>query len=87
MGNIEIDQATGPMSAYVDDLGQGEILVVTRGEQPVAALVSLEDIDAESLALSTNPDFLRIIERSRQNFRMCRTLSLVEMRAAAAKMD
>ena len=51
-------------------------LVFTRKKRPVAALVSLRTVDRESLALSTNPQFLRIIETSRKEARAGKTISL-----------
>ena len=53
-----------------------ETLVFTRKKRPVAALVSLRRVDRESLALSTNPQFLRIIETARKEVRAGRTISL-----------
>lgn len=54
----------------------GETLVFTEKKRPVAALVSLRRIDRESLALSTNPEFLRIIEKARKEIREGKTTSL-----------
>jgi hypothetical protein len=51
-------------------------LVFTRKKRPVAALVSLRNVDKESLALSTNPQFLRIIESARKEVRAGKTISL-----------
>lgn len=56
-----------------------DTLVFTRKKRPVAALVSLRDIDRESLALSTNPEFLRIIETSRKEIRMGKKISLEKL--------
>lgn len=42
-------------------------------------MVPLEDIDEESLALSTNQTFLDIIERSRKEIRAGQTISLEEV--------
>jgi hypothetical protein len=53
-----------------------ETLVFTRKKRPVAALVSLRKVDRESLALSTNPQFLRIIETARKEVRAGKTISL-----------
>jgi hypothetical protein len=39
--------------------------VVTDDGQPVAALVMLEDTDLETVALSTDPGFLDLIQGSR----------------------
>jgi hypothetical protein len=53
-----------------------ETLVFTKKKRPVAALVSLRNVDRESLALSTNPQFLRIIETARKEVRAGKTISL-----------
>ena len=42
-------------------------LVLTRNGQPIAALFPVEDIDRETLSLSMNQKFSRIIEESRQS--------------------
>lgn len=54
-------------------------LVFTRKERPVAALVSLRQVDRESLSLSTNPQFLKIIEQSRKEVRAGNTISLEKL--------
>jgi hypothetical protein len=46
----------------------------------LAALVSLEGVDEESLSLSTNPQFLEIIEQSRARLRTEGGISSDEMR-------
>ena len=53
-----------------------ETLVFTKKKRPVAALVSLRKVDRESLALSTNPQFLKIIETARKEVRAGKTTSL-----------
>ena len=53
-----------------------KMLVFTKKRRPVAALVSLRKVDRESLALSTNPQFLRIIETARKEVRAGKTTSL-----------
>jgi len=87
MKTIEIDKTNGSLSSYADDLGEGEVLILTRDDQPVAAVVSLKNVDAESLALSTNLDFLRIVERSRDDVKAGRTSSLEEVEAEMASID
>jgi PHD/YefM family antitoxin component YafN of YafNO toxin-antitoxin module len=58
------------------ETAEEETLVFTRKKRPVAALVSLRKVDRESLALSTNPQFLRIIETARKEVRAGKTTSL-----------
>ena len=60
----------------VAETAEDETLIFTRKKRPVAALVSLKKVDRESLALSTNPQFLRIIETARKEIRAGKTVSL-----------
>ena len=60
----------------VAETAEQETLVFTKKKRPVAALVSLRKVDRESLALSTNPQFLRIIETARKEVRAGKTTSL-----------
>jgi hypothetical protein len=60
----------------VAETAEEETLVFTKKKRPVAALVSLRNVDRESLALSTNPQFLRIIETARKEVRAGKTTSL-----------
>jgi hypothetical protein len=74
-----MDKATEPLSTYAKALGD-EILVLTVNDEPVVAMVSLRDLDRESLALSLSPKFMEIIEKSRRELRSGRRLSLEEMK-------
>ena len=60
----------------VAETAKEETLVFTEKKRPVAALVSLRKVDRESLALSTNPEFLRIIETARKEIRAGKARSL-----------
>ncbi len=60
----------------VAETAEEETLVFTEKKRPVAALVSLRKVDRESLALSTNPEFLKIIETARKEIRAGETTSL-----------
>ena len=60
----------------VAESADAETLVFTEKKRPVAALVSLRKVDRETLALSTNPHFLRIIETSRREVQAGKTTSL-----------
>ena len=61
---------------HVAEAAEEETLVFTRKKRPVAALVSLKKVDRESLALSTNPQFLKIVETARKEVRAGKTISL-----------
>ena len=79
MKTIELSEASRPLSDYAEELDE-EIIVLTSKKKPVAALVSLKDVDRESLALSTSPEFMAIIEAAREEFRSDKKLSLEEMK-------
>lgn len=81
MKTIELSTASKPLSEYAEEFGK-EVVVLTSGNEPIAAVVSLKNIDAESLALSTNPTFLALIERARAQFDRGETISLEEMKRA-----
>lgn len=68
-----------------------ETLVFTRKKRPVAAFVSLRNVDREALALGTNQQFLTIIEAARKEVRAGKTISLAALEkkyklAAASKI-
>jgi antitoxin (DNA-binding transcriptional repressor) of toxin-antitoxin stability system len=65
---IKLSQASRPLAEYAAELGD-EIMVLTDGEVPVAAIVPLRRADQESLALSNHPEFLGIIAQSRADVR------------------
>jgi len=66
-----------------------ETLVFIDKKRPVAALVSLKNVDAESVALSTNPDFSKIIATARQEIQAGKTISLeaLERKFGVATLD
>ncbi len=76
---IEITEADHPLSEYVQDV-ETDPTVVTREGKPIAVVVSIEDVDLESLSLSTNPQFLAIIERSRASHKPGTGMSSDEVR-------
>ena len=57
-----------------------EIIVITSNKKPIAAIVSLKNVDKETLSLSTNPEFLEIIEKAREEFNTGKKLSFDEMK-------
>jgi hypothetical protein len=63
----------------VAEASKEETLVFTDKRRPVAALVSLRKVDRESLALGTNPEFLKIIEAARKQIRVGKKTSLDEL--------
>lgn len=85
MKTIEITKATKPLSDYAKEL-DNEILVITSNKKPIAAMVSLENVDMEALSLSTNPEFMEIIEKSRKEFKLGKKLSLDEIKREISNM-
>lgn len=79
MKTIEISTASGTLAEYAGELEDG-FVVLTSNNTPVAAIVSLKNIDPESLALSTNSEFLAIVEQARQEIAEGQTISLDSMK-------
>ena len=61
---------------------KADIMVLTGGSRPVAAIVPLKGVDGESLALSAHLEFLDVIARSRAQFASGETLLLDQMKRA-----
>jgi PHD/YefM family antitoxin component YafN of YafNO toxin-antitoxin module len=74
---------TKELEAYLKlaEAAEEHTLLFTAKKKPVAALVSLRNVDRESLLLSTNPHFMRIIAASRNEIRAGRTVSLEKLEA------
>jgi hypothetical protein len=78
---IELSTASRPLAEYAERL-DGGVMVLTWRRKPVAALVSLEHVDAEALSLSGHPEFLALIARAPRQVAAGRRLSLEQMRRA-----
>jgi len=76
---IELEKATKTLGESAREAGT-EPLVVTQGGKPVAVLLPLENADLETVSLSTNPRFLKLIERSRSRLAEEGGLSSEEVR-------
>ena len=76
---IDISEATNPLSEYARQIGNDTVVVTVEGK-PVAALVAIENSDLETVSLSTNPDFIDIIERSRARYQAEGGISNDELR-------
>ncbi len=68
---IEQTQATDALADYAAKIDSGPVVVTSHG-QPVAALVPIENADMETVAWSTNREFLDLIEQGWRHER-CRT--------------
>ena len=79
MKTLEMKQATAPLADYARDVDKEPIIVTVRG-RPVAALMPIENADRETVTLSTSPQFLALIERSRSRQAAEGGISSEEMR-------
>jgi hypothetical protein len=71
----------GPLAEYAVEL-RDEIVLLTRRNGAVAAIVPLKNVDRESLAPSQHFEFLELIALSRGEFAAGRKLSLADMKRA-----
>jgi PHD/YefM family antitoxin component YafN of YafNO toxin-antitoxin module len=79
MKTVDLAKASEPLSAYAHDLGE-EPVILTVDDEPVAALVSLKNVDRESLVLSTSPAFLRLMQAAREELARGDSVSLEEIK-------
>lgn len=79
MITLEISKATAPLADYAQKV-KTEPVVLTSGGKPIAALLSIEDADWESVKLNLNPKFIAVIEHSRARQRAEGGISSEEMR-------
>lgn len=76
---VEVTEATDSLAAYVRGVEGGPVVVMDGG-RPVAALVLLDNTDLETLSLSTDPEFLELIQSSRARHAHEGGLSSAEVR-------
>ena len=79
MKKLDLSKATAPLATYARDVSK-EPLIVTIEGKPVAALVAIQNADVETVTLSTHPQFLALIERSRARQKARGGISSKEMR-------
>lgn len=81
MKTLEMVRATAPLAAYAQDVDfDKQAMVLTIDGKPVVALVPIENADMETVTLSTHPQFLTLIERSRTQHKTQGGISSEEMR-------
>ena len=76
---VEIAEARGTLAEYTSSLSEEPVIITSNGE-PIAALVNLENVDLETLSLSSNSKFIQLIERARSRRREEGGISSNEMR-------
>lgn len=78
MKKLDLTEANAPLAEYVKQLDDG--IIITFKGISLAALVPLDNADYETVALSTDPEFIRIIEQSRKRLREEGGIPLEEIR-------
>jgi len=76
---VEKNKATAALADYAEQAAEGPVVVTVKGK-PVAVLLLLENTDLESIAVSTNPKFIELIEHSRAMARKHGWISSEEIR-------
>ena len=79
MKTLDITKATAPLSDYARKIRKNPVILTQNG-RPIAALISLENADAESICLSNNKQFLALMEKSRARHKAEGGISSAEMR-------
>jgi antitoxin (DNA-binding transcriptional repressor) of toxin-antitoxin stability system len=79
MTKVEFKKASGPLSEYATEARKDPVIVFKRGK-PFAAVIPIRNADEETLTLSTNRKFLKIIDRSRARVKKHGGISASELR-------
>jgi hypothetical protein len=79
MKKIELTEATRPLAEYVKEMEGMSLMIMFKGVA-LAALVPLDNADYESVTLATDPEFIALLEKSRQSVREGRIYTTEEMR-------
>lgn len=79
MKTLDIEQANDSLRDYAGSVRDTPLIVTDHGK-PIAALLSLDNVDMETISLSTDPKFHSIIEDSRQRQEREGGISSDEMR-------
>lgn len=79
MTRVELKKATAPLSEYAEKARKDPVIVLRKGK-PFAAVVSIRNVDEETLALGTNRKFLKIIKRSRARVKKEGAVPAAELR-------
>lgn len=76
MKTIDIHDATVPLADYAHIVNIESVIMTSHGKP----LIDVEDVNVETIALSTNPEFLAIIQHSRRHQGQEGGISSEEMR-------
>lgn len=76
---VELGDASSPLANYIPG-ARSEPLVITEHGSPTAVTLPLDNTDLEDIVLSTNAEFVALIERSQLRCRQEGGLCAVAMR-------
>ena len=79
MKSMEVPVGQKQLQAAIRQ-GEEETIVLTRRGKPVAAVVPMKGVDAETLRLSTSRRFMNILRRSFRQLDAGKRISLAEMK-------
>ena len=86
MKTIDLSDATEPLAEYVKRMEGEEITIVHKGV-PLAVLRPAGNDDYESVQMSTNPEFIALLEQSRKSIQEGRSLSTEEVKKLFEKEE
>jgi antitoxin (DNA-binding transcriptional repressor) of toxin-antitoxin stability system len=86
MKTIELKDATEPLAEYVKRM-EGEPVTIVHKDVPLAVLVPAGNDNYESVQMSTNPQVIELLERSRKSIKEGGGFSTEEMRKMSAKEE
>ncbi|RJP31371.1 MAG: type II toxin-antitoxin system prevent-host-death family antitoxin [Candidatus Omnitrophota bacterium] len=86
MKTIELSTAKQSLSEVADEIDQ-DMIILTSHHKPIAAIISLKEMDEESLSLSTNHEFMNIIQQSRKEFMAGKRIPLEKMKQEILEME
>ena len=86
MKRIELADAHKSLAEYALESLDEPMTVVHQG-RPVAVLCSATEADEETIALSTNKQFLAILEKSRQSYRDQGGIPAAEVRRRLEELE
>ncbi|HKP53325.1 MAG TPA: hypothetical protein VJ183_11825 [Chloroflexia bacterium] len=79
MKTVEIVQINSYLREYLEDLGEVPAALLINGE-PVAVLMPTKGADLETISLSLNPKFLKMMEESYISLRVDSGISMDDLR-------
>ncbi|GAH47997.1 unnamed protein product [marine sediment metagenome] len=79
MKTIKMENTNNILAKYAYQ-AISEPIIMTKKDKPVVALISIEDMDWETISLSMNPEFISIIEDSRKQHKQNSGITSQQMR-------